>query len=80
MSRLGRGNSFVIAEYELQKCGVKVEMVREQFTDDLVGYIGKTTTIMMDGLYPKMVSQWTRTKMEQMVANGFFCGGQPPLG
>jgi site-specific DNA recombinase len=80
MSRLGRGNSFVIAEYELQKCGVKVEMVREQFTDDLAGYIGKTTTNMMDGLYPMMVSQWTRTKMEQMVANGFFCGGQPPLG
>lgn len=80
MSRLGRGHSFVIAEYELQKCGVKVEMVREQFTDDLAGYIGKITTIMMDGLYPKMVSQWTRTKMEQMVANGFFCGGQPPLG
>ena len=80
MSRLGRGDAFIIAEYELRKCNVKVEMVREKFADDLAGYIGKTTTIMMDGLYPKMVSQWTRTKMEQMVANGFFCGGQPPLG
>jgi site-specific DNA recombinase len=80
MSRLGRGNAFIIAEYELGKFGVKVEMVREQFSDDLAGYIGKATTNMMDGLYPKMVSQWTRTKMEQMVASGYFCGGQPPLG
>jgi len=39
MSRLGRGNAFVIAEYELGKHGVRVEMVREKFTDDLAGYM-----------------------------------------
>ncbi len=80
MSRLGRGSAFTIAEYELQKAGIAVLMVREQFTDDLAGYIGKTTTIMMDGLYPKMVSQWTRTKMQAMVEKGYVCGGTTPFG
>ena len=80
MSRLGRGNAFTIAEYELEKAGVRVEMVREQFTDDLIGYIGKNTTIMMDGLYPRMVSQWTKTKLEAMVAKGYRCGGTLPFG
>ena len=80
MSRLGRGSAFTIAEYELQKAGISVLTVREQFTDDLAGYIGKTTTIMMDGLYPKMVSQWTRTKMQAMVEKGYVCGGTTPFG
>ena len=80
MSRLGRGNAFTIAEYELEKAGVRVEMVREQFSDDLAGYIGKNTTIMMDGLYPRMVSQWTKTKLEAMVAKGYRCGGTLPFG
>jgi site-specific DNA recombinase len=80
MSRLGRGNSFVIAEYELDKLGVRVEMVREKFTDDLAGYMGKTMTTMMDGVYPKMVSQWTKTKMQAMVEKGYFCGGTVPFG
>jgi hypothetical protein len=35
---------------------------------------------MMDGVYPKMVSQWTRTTMERMVNHGFFCGGNIPFG
>ncbi len=80
MSRLGRGNAFTIAEYELDKVGVRVEMVREQFSNDLAGYIGKNTTIMMDGLYPRMVSQWTKTKLEAMVAKGYRCGGTLPFG
>ncbi|MDR3707478.1 MAG: recombinase family protein [Capsulimonadaceae bacterium] len=80
MSRLGRGNAYVIAEYELQKRHVDVEMVKEKFSDDLAGYMGKTMTTMMDGVYPKMVSQWTRTKMERMVQMGYFCGGNIPFG
>ena len=46
------------SEYELDKYGVRVELVREKFTDDLTGYMGKTMTTMMDGVYPKMVSLW----------------------
>lgn len=80
MSRLGRGNSFVIAEHELSKHGVTIEMVQENFTDDLAGYITKQTTMMMDGLYPKMVSGWTRTKQEAMVEKGFYTGGTVPYG
>ena len=64
MSRLGRGNAFTIAEHELQKCGVRLVMVKENFTDDLAGYMGKSMTILMDGIYPKMVSQWVRTKFQ----------------
>jgi DNA invertase Pin-like site-specific DNA recombinase len=80
MSRLGRGNAFIIAEYELGKHGVRVEMVREKFTDDLAGYMGKTMTTMMDGVYPKMVSQWTKAKMQIMVERGYHCGGHTPFG
>lgn len=80
MSRLGRGDSFVIAQWELQKCGVRVEMVKEKFTDDLAGYMGRSVTNMMDGLYAQMVRQWTRTKQESMVQQGYYTGGVPPYG
>jgi len=74
MSRLGRGNAFAIAEYELGKLSVCVETVQENFSDDLAGHVNKQMTILMDGMYPKMVSQWTRTKMEQMVSKGYVPG------
>jgi len=80
MSRLGRGRAFTIAEYELEKCGVRVEMVKEQFADDISGYMGKNMTNVMDGMYAFQVRQWTMTKMEAMVAAGFFPGGYPPFG
>ena len=80
MSRLGRGRSFVIAEYELEKCGVRVEMVKENFTNDIGGYMGKNMTNVMDGMYAFQVRQWTMTKMEAMVAAGYFPGGYPPFG
>lgn len=80
MSRLGRGRAFVIAEYELENCGVRVEMVKEQFTDDIGGYMGKNMTNVMDGMYAFQVRQWTMTKMEAMVNAGFFPGGCPPFG
>ena len=80
MSRLGRGDAFTIAQYELGKHGVQVELVKEKFTDDLAGYMGKTMTTMMDGVYPKMVSQWTKTKMAVMVQKGYHCGGITPFG
>ena len=80
MSRLGRGRSFVIAEYELEKCNVRVEMVKEQFTDDIGGYMGKNMTNVMDGMYAFQVRGWTMTKMEEMVEAGFLAGGPAPLG
>lgn len=80
MSRLGRGNAFIIAEYELQKAGVRVEMVREKFDDDMMGYVTKTMTNLMDGMYPKMVRQWTITKMEEMFRQGYYVGGGIPFG
>jgi len=80
MSRLGRGNAFIIGEYELAKVNVRVEMVKEKFGDDLMGYMSKTMTTMMDGVYPKMVGQWTRTKMEKMVEKGYRTGGTVPFG
>ncbi|WP_369016104.1 recombinase family protein [Armatimonas sp.] len=80
MSRLGRGDSFVIAQWELQKYGVKVEMVKEKFTDDLAGYVNRSMTNVMDGMYAQMVRQWTRTKQESMVKQGYYIGGLPPYG
>jgi predicted site-specific integrase-resolvase len=77
MSCLGRGNPFVIAEYELKKCGVQVEMVQEQFSDDLAGHVNKQMTLLMDGMYPKMVALWTKTKLVQMFENGYLCGHYP---
>src|SRR5205085_8113805 len=80
MSRLACGEAYHVAEYLLKSSGVVVEMVREKFTPDLAGHINKQMTILMDGMYPKMVSQWTKTKMEQMVAKGYCCGGTVPFG
>jgi site-specific DNA recombinase len=80
MSRLGRGNTFVIAEYELSKAGVHVEMVKEKFTDDLAGYVNRSMTNVMDGMYAQMVRQWTRTKQESIVKSGYYLGGVPPYG
>ena len=80
MSRLARGEAYHVAEYLLKEVGVQIELVQEHFTLDLAGHVNKQMTILMDGMYPKMVSQWTRTKMEQMIANGYVCGQIPPLG
>jgi site-specific DNA recombinase len=80
MSRLGRGRSFIIAEYELGNCGVSVEMVKEKFADDMAGYVNKTMTNMMDGFYAQMCREWTLTKMEEMVAKGYVTGGYTGFG
>lgn len=80
MSRLARGEAYHVAEFLLHDNGVCVELVQEQFTPDLAGHVNKQMTILMDGMYPKMVSQWTKTKMQQMVEQGYFCGGTIPFG
>ena len=80
MSRLGRGDMFTVAEYLLKEVGVKVEMVKEFFTDDMSGHVNKKMTQFVDGMYVEQVRGWTRTKMEAMVKAGFFPGGYPPFG
>ncbi len=80
MSRLARGEAYHVAEFLLKQEGVGIELVREKFSPDLAGHIGKQMTILMDGMYPKMVSQWIRAKQEQMVKAGYFCGGRVPFG
>src|SRR4051812_24734766 len=40
MSRLGRGDACTVAEWNLKDASVRVEMVKEKFTDDLSGHIG----------------------------------------
>ncbi len=80
MSRLARGEAYHVAEYLLKESGVQIALVQEHFTPDLAGHVNKQMTILMDGMYPKMVSQWTKTKMQQMVERGFVCGGIVPFG
>ncbi len=74
MSRLGRGDTCTVAEYLLKEAGVKVEMVNEHFTDDVAGYVNRTMTRFVDGMYVENVRQWTKTKMEAMVKAGYHCG------
>ncbi len=80
MSRLGRGDSFTVAEYLLKEAGVRVEMVKETFTDDMAGFVNKTMTRFVDGMYVEQVRQWTKTKMQAMVQQGYVCGGTVPFG
>jgi hypothetical protein len=80
MSRLGRGDCFVHLERELKRRGVRVEMVKERFSDDAAGFIAKKATNLMDGLYPVMVSGWVKSKQAEMVAAGHYCGARLPFG
>ena len=80
MSRLGRGDMFTVAEYLLKELNVKVEMVKELFSNDMSGHVNKKMTQFVDGMYVEQVRGWTRTKMEAMVNAGFFPGGYAPFG
>ena len=80
MSRLARGAKYYVAEYMLEECGVSIERASQHYTDDMMGHMNKEMTIFLDGMYPKQVSQWTRTKMAEMVQRGYFCGGTVPFG
>lgn len=80
MSRLGRGDAFVVARYLLSESGTGVEMVQEKFTQDLAGRMQQRTQIFLDGLYAEQVSHWTRTKQAAMVAAGYWTGGRPRFG
>ena len=80
MSRLGRGDAYTVAEWQLNEIGIAVEMVKESFADDIGGYIGKNMTRFMDGFYPQQVSVWTKTKQAAMVLEGYFTGGNVPFG
>ena len=80
MSRLGRGDSYTVAEYLLREAGVHVEMVQENFGEGVSGYVAKKATNLMDGLYPVMVSGWVKTKQSAMVSLGYYPGAQVPFG
>jgi site-specific DNA recombinase len=80
MSRLGRGEQFTLAKHELAKSDVSIELVKETFTDDLAGYAARSVTQLVDGMYPRMVAEWTRTKMLAMLAEGLHTGGSLPVG
>jgi site-specific DNA recombinase len=80
MSRLARGEVYHVAEYLLGESKVEVEMVYEDFTPDMAGQMNKNLKIFMDGMYPKQVSEWTKTKQAQMVKMGYHTGGVPTFG
>lgn len=80
MDRLGRGDEFVIARYELEKAGVHVVMSQEQFADDLGGYFAENMTRTLGGAYAKEISRKTKGKMAQMIAAGLWPGGKPSYG
>ncbi len=80
MSRLGRGDAGIIAEYSLQKANVRVEYSEQSFTDDISGTIHKSTMRLVEFLQTQEASMQTKTKMEAMVREGYFCGGTVPYG
>lgn len=75
MSRLGRGDSFTIAKYELEQHSVRIELVQEKFSDDVAGYAQQQFTKLLDGMYPVQVRGWTITKMTEMFNKDYFVGG-----
>jgi site-specific DNA recombinase len=81
MSRIARGKLYHVAEYLLQvQCRVRIDLTEETFSSDLAGQITQEMTVFTDGMFPKLISQYTKTKMGQMVAEGYFCGGTVPFG
>lgn len=80
MSRLGRGDAGVVAEYLLRETGVSLELVQESFTADMAGRVHKQVTRLVDSLYVEQVRDWTITKMEAMARTGQYTGGPPPFG
>ena len=80
MSRLGRGDAYVIATHLLTEAGASVELAEESFTNDLAGYSQQKIKSFLDGMYPIQVSQEVRKKQKEMVAAGFWPGGRRPFG
>ena len=80
MHRLGRGDAFVNARYELAKHKVTIELVKEKFGNDLAGYYQEKCTNMVDGAQPRQTSLATKAKQEEMVRRGYFMGGNVPFG
>ncbi len=80
MNRLGRGKAFTIAEYELQQARVQVLTVNETFADDLNGQMNKDANLFIDGMFPRFISQHTKTMQKAMVERGYHTGGVVPFG
>ena len=81
LSRLGRGNAGTAAEFLLDSIGVQVEYIKEDFGSGKDGFVQKSVARLVDGMYVENVRAMTKSKMEQMVANGYVCGGhKPPFG
>ncbi len=75
MARLGRGEEFIIARYELENARAQVVTVKESFASGLAGYAHQSMMIATDGLWPRIISEQTRTKLAEMVRMGLWPGG-----
>lgn len=80
MSRLARGEMYHAAEYLLSEARVTVRPVQEQFTPDLAGAMSKGFKVLLDGMYPLQVSEWTKTALRERAAAGWSTGGPTPFG
>ena len=74
LSRLGRGDAGTVAEWRLKELGVQVVTHKEKFTDDRAGFVNKTMTRFVDGMYVENVREWTKTKMDAMFDDGYVTG------
>ena len=80
MSRLGRGDPYAVAEYQLKEVGVSVETTKEQYADDAGGYAARKVTNLLDGYQPKQSSDQTVAKLTEMFHRGYFPGGNRGFG
>ena len=77
LSRIGRGDAATVAEYLLQEAGAAVVCVHEQYADDEAGFVGKSVSKLVDGMYVHQVRKHTAAKMREMFDRGFVCGHVP---
>ncbi len=77
LSRLARGDAATVAEYLLKEAGVAVVSVHEQYADDEAGFVGKSVSKLVDGMYVHQVRKHTTAKMREMFGLGFVCGHVP---
>jgi DNA invertase Pin-like site-specific DNA recombinase len=81
MDRLGRGLPSAFITRELEKLGVHVRYVHQDFTgDDAATKIRQDVQRLVDGMIPALSRDATLARMSEYFRAGYYVGGQVPFG
>lgn len=81
LSRFARNREdSVVYKKRLQRLGVRVASVNEQFDDSASGKMMEAIIEAMDECYSRNLAQDTQRGMRQNAARGQYNGGTPPIG